>query len=71
MNLSQFGIKIHAASTVQAAAAAKLYFIPPDGGEPLQVISLLVRQDLDGFAFYFVKLTGNAFERLATLTAAS
>jgi CheY-like chemotaxis protein len=71
MNLSQFGIKIHAASTVQAAAAAKLYFIPPDGGEPIQVISLLVRQDLDGFAFYFVKLTSNAFERLATLTAAA
>jgi hypothetical protein len=69
MNLSQFGIKIRAASTGRAAAAAKLYFTPPDGGEPIQVISLLVRQDVDGFAFYFVKLAGNAFERLATLSA--
>jgi hypothetical protein len=68
MNLSQFGIKIRAASTGRAAAAAKLYFIPPDGGEPIQVISLLVRQDVDGFAFHFVKLADNAFERLATLS---
>jgi CheY-like chemotaxis protein len=68
MNLSQFGIKIRTAGDVRAGAAAKLSFTPPDGGSAIQVMSLLVRQDYDGFAFYFVNLTGGEFQRLAVLS---
>jgi CheY-like chemotaxis protein len=67
MNMSQFGIKIRLATSVRPGAAAKLTFTPPDGGSPIHVMSLLVRQDHDGYAFYFVNLTGGEFQRLATL----
>jgi CheY-like chemotaxis protein len=67
MNLSQFGIKVRAAATSYAGAAAKLTFTPPDGGPAIQVMSLLVRQDHDGYAFYFVNLTGGEFQRLSQL----
>jgi hypothetical protein len=67
MNLSQFGIKIRSAGDVRAGAAAKLAFTPPDGGSPIHVMSLLVREDYDGYAFHFVNLTGGEFQRLAAL----
>lgn len=68
MNLSQFGIKIRMASDIRAGAAAKLSFTPPDGGAAIHVMSLLVREDYDGYAFYFVNLTGGEFQRLALLS---
>jgi CheY-like chemotaxis protein len=68
MNLSQFGIKVRPAGDVRAGAAAKLSFTPPDGGTSIHVMSLLVRQDYDGYAFYFVNLTGGEFQRLAALS---
>ena len=67
MNLSQFGIKVRTVLGVRPGGAAKLSFTPPDGGEPIQVMSLLVRQDYDGYTFYFVNLTGRDFARLGTL----
>jgi CheY-like chemotaxis protein len=67
MNLSQFGIKVRTAGDVSPGAAAKLTFTPPDGGKPIQVMSLLVRKDHDGYAFYFVNLTGGEFQRLSQL----
>ena len=71
MNMSQFGIKIRTAGDVRPGAAAKLTFTPPDGGRPIQVMSLLVRKDHDGYAFYFVNLTSSQFQRLAQLGGAS
>ena len=67
MNLSQFGMKIRLVLGIRPGGAAKLAFTPPDGGGPLQVMSLLVRQDHDGYAFYFVNLTGAEFSRLSQL----
>jgi CheY-like chemotaxis protein len=67
MNLSQFGIKVRTAGDVSPGAAAKLTFTPPDGGRPIQVMALLVKKDHDGYAFYFVNLTGSEFQRLASL----
>jgi hypothetical protein len=66
-NVSQFGIKVRLAGGVRPGAAAKLSFVPPDGGVPIHVMSLLVRQDHDGYAFYFVNLTGREFHRLTAL----
>jgi hypothetical protein len=68
MNLSRFGIKVRPAGDVRAGAAAKLSFTPPDGGTSIHVVSLLVRQDYDGYAFYFVNLTGGELQRLASLS---
>lgn len=68
INLSQFGIKIRPAGDVNAGAAAKLSFTPPDGGDAIHVMSLLVRHDYDGYAFYFVNLTGGEFQRLSALS---
>ena len=67
MNLSQFGIKIRFVLGIRPGGAAKLVFTPPDSGGAVQVMSLLVRQDHDGYTFYFVNLTSGEFERLAAL----
>jgi CheY-like chemotaxis protein len=67
VNLSPFGIKVRSTGTTQPGAAARLTFTPPDGGPPIQVMSLLVRHDHDGYAFYFVNLGVVEFERLSTL----
>ncbi len=70
VDLSPFGMKVRSAAGVSPGAAAKLTFTPPDGGPPVQVMSVLVRVDPDGHAFYFVNLTGDDFHRLHALTAA-
>jgi CheY-like chemotaxis protein len=67
LNVSQFGIKVRPAGDITPGTAAKLLFTPPDGGGPIQVMSLLVRQDRDGYAFYFVNLTAGEFQRMAAL----
>lgn len=69
MNMSQFGIKVRPAGDVHPGAAAKLTFAPPDGGAPMQVMSLLVRNDRDGHAFYFVNVTGRESQRLSALAS--
>jgi len=66
-SLSAFGIRVRTTTPVKAGAAAKLSFLPPDGGPPLQVMSMLVRVDADSCVFYFVNLTGGEFDRLGAL----
>ena len=66
-SLSAFGIRVQTTTPVKAGAAAKLSFLPPDGGPPLQVMSMLVRVYPDGCSFYFVNLTGVEFDRLRAL----
>src|SRR5881296_860572 len=41
---------------LEADTVAKLVFTLPDGGPPLEVVSILVRTDPDGYAFTFVRL---------------
>jgi len=67
VNVSSSGIKIHLVMGISPGAAVKLVFTLPDGGEPIQVMALLVRQDRDGYAFYFANLTTPGFERLSSL----
>ena len=67
MNVSSSGIKIHTAVGISPGAAVKLVFALPDGGDPIQVMGLLVRQDRDGCAFYFVNLADPGAERLSSL----
>jgi DNA-binding response OmpR family regulator len=67
VNVSTSGIKIHLVMGISPGAAVKLVFTLPDGGEPIQVMALLVRQDRDGYAFYFANLTTPGFERLSSI----
>jgi CheY-like chemotaxis protein len=67
MTLSPHGIKIKPREPVRPGGAAKLTFTLPDGREPLEVMSLLVRQDRDGHAFFFVNLTSIEFQRISDL----
>jgi CheY-like chemotaxis protein len=68
-SLSAFGVRVRTATPVKAGAAAKLSFLPPDGGPPLQVMSMLVRVYPDGCSFHFVNLTAVEFDRLGALVA--
>lgn len=66
-NLSPFGMKIKCRAPIRPGNAVKLSFALPDSGPPVHVMSLLVRQDADGFAFFFVNLTASDFQRLNQL----
>lgn len=64
VDLNPFGIRVRTDGLIAHGSAAKLSFVPPDGKGPMRVISLLVRVDGDGHAFYFVNLTHEDFQRL-------
>jgi CheY-like chemotaxis protein len=66
-SLSAFGINVRTAAPVKPGMAAKLSFVPPDGGPELHVMSMLVRAGSEGCSFYFVNLTGEEFGRLRAL----
>ena len=68
MNLSPFGMKVQLPRGVRPSTATKLVFTPPDGGGPIQVMSVLVREDADGCAFHFVNLSSQDFQRLSALS---
>ena len=67
VNVSSSGIKIHTAVGISPGDAVKLVFALPDGGDPIQVMGLLVRQDRDGCAFHFANLADTGAERLSSL----
>ena len=52
---------------LEADTVARLVFALPDGGPPLEVVSILVRTDPDGCAFTFVRLGLTEAERLREL----
>jgi hypothetical protein len=63
-DVSPFGIRVRTNAALSAGTAANLSFTLPDGKGPLRVMSLHVRADDDGHAFYFMNLTAVDFERL-------
>src|SRR5207248_6632082 len=66
-NLSTSGIKVHAIGSMRPGPETTLTLTLPDSGAPLDVESVLVRADLDGYAFYFRNLTGWQLQRLQVL----
>jgi CheY-like chemotaxis protein len=70
-DLSPFGIKIRCKAAIRPGSAVRLSFALPDGGGPVHVMSLLVREDLDGYAFFFVNLTAAEFQRLGDVVGGS
>ncbi|PYM44189.1 MAG: hypothetical protein DME12_01145 [Candidatus Rokuibacteriota bacterium] len=66
VDLGPSSMKVLAAGSVRPGPAAELSFTPP-GDEPLQVVSVLIRVDLDGYVFYFANLTEVQVDRLTRL----
>lgn len=67
INLSASGIKIRSKGSVHPGPAARLSITLPDGTTRLEVASVLVRADLDGYGFYFLNLTDEQLQRLGDL----
>jgi signal transduction histidine kinase/ActR/RegA family two-component response regulator len=67
INLSPWGIKVQPNGPVRPGPAARLSLAMPDGGPRIEVASVLLRTDVDGYAFYFINLTGPQLHRLSAL----
>jgi len=61
------GMKAELGAALDPDTVAKVVFTPPDGGPPIEVISILLRVDPDGYAFTFVRLDPRDAERLRKL----
>ena len=61
------GMKARFAPSLDTDTIGRAIFTPPDGGPPIDVISILVRVDPDGQAFTFVRLDPRDAERLRDL----
>lgn len=64
LDVSPFGLKVSAGGTMEDGALATLGFTLPDGHGSLTVSAVVVRLDRDGYAFHFVDLGGEDFQRL-------
>ena len=67
VDLSASGVKIRSRAALSPGQAATLALALPDGETRLEVASVVVRADLDGYAFYFVNLADWQIERLTEL----
>ena len=61
------GAKARLGAPLDPDTVARLVFTPPDGGPPIETVSILVRTDPDGHAFTFVRLDAQDTERLRAL----
>jgi CheY-like chemotaxis protein len=61
------GMKARFSAALDPDTIGRAVFTPPDGGPPIDVISILVRKDPDGQAFTFVRLDPRDAERLREL----
>jgi DNA-binding response OmpR family regulator len=61
------GMKARFSAALDPDTIGRAVFTPPDGGPPIDVISILVRVDPDGQAFTFVRLDPRDAERLREL----
>jgi DNA-binding response OmpR family regulator len=64
--LSSTGMKVRVGRRLRPGQAVKLEFAPPDGGPPIDVVSLVVRVDSEGAAFWFLDLLGPEADRINT-----
>jgi DNA-binding response OmpR family regulator len=69
IDLSVFGIKLRPRPAARPAEHARLLFTPPAGGPGLDLFAVLVREDARGWAYRFVNLAVEQFERLQRLVA--
>src|SRR2546422_9272889 len=61
------GLTARLGATLEKDTVGRVVFTPPDGGPPIDALSILTRVDQDGHAFTFVRLGTNETERLRAL----
>jgi len=64
VDLSETGVKVRTNGTVAPAAVAKISLPVGEGQRTFQVVSVLVRADVDGYAFHFINLADWQQEQL-------
>ena len=64
IELSSTGMRVRVSQRLRPGQAVKLEFAPPDGGPPIDVVSLVVRVDAEGAAFWFLDLQSHEATRL-------
>ena len=64
IEISISGMKIRTDAVLAAGTAVKCGFTPDDGGEPIDVISIVVRRDASGTVLSFVNLPAHEQRRL-------
>jgi DNA-binding response OmpR family regulator len=67
VDLNVEAMKVRAAEERRPGPTVTLSFVVPDGDEPLEIDSLLIRVDRHGCVFSFLDLTDSQFERLSRL----
>jgi CheY-like chemotaxis protein len=67
VELSVTGMRVRTEGPLAAGAAVKVGFTPADGGEPVDVISLVVRRDAADTVLSFVNLPAHEHRRLGEL----
>lgn len=65
VELSVTGLKVRTDAPLASGTAVKCAFTPVDGGEPIDVISIVVRRDATGTVLSFVNLPSHDERRLA------
>jgi len=64
--ISSTGMKVRVNQRLRPGQAVKIEFAPPDGGPPIDVVSLVVRVDSEGAAFWFLDLLSHETNRINT-----
>jgi CheY-like chemotaxis protein len=67
VEISATGMRVRTDATLAVGTAVKIGFAPADGGEPVDVISLVVRRDATGTVLSFVNLPAHEHRRLGEL----
>ena len=67
IEISTTGMKVRSDAALAAGTAVKCAFSLADGGEPIDVISIVVRRDTSGTVLSFVNLPADDQRRLADL----
>ena len=67
VDVSMSGIRVSGRAAARTGSMARLSFTPPDGGATMTIVALLVRLDLAGYAFSFVRPTPEDTGRLRQL----
>jgi CheY-like chemotaxis protein len=67
LDLSATGMKVRTDAALAVGSAVKCGFAPPDGGDVVDVIALVVRRDADVTAFSFANLPAHEQRRLDAL----
>jgi DNA-binding response OmpR family regulator len=65
--ISASGMNVRTTTRFKAGSTLRVTFTPPDGGGPLEAVTLVIRVDKDGIALWFLDLVRSETRRLSSL----